>query len=144
MINKEYQRIIVALDTLTPAELVALLGEVSVRLQLHVGLPEETPSEETDETSRRYLPRMPQMIAWGLVVPMEDTLYVRDHADQPALLLDANRVAYQGETINLNDWAKHITGWKAVNVYEWVMVKRKERTLDDLRRAYLAENPSDG
>jgi hypothetical protein len=80
------------------------------------------------------------MIAWGVVVPMEDTLYVRDVPDQPALLLDASRVAYHGETMGLNDWAKSVTGWKAVNIYEWVVVKRSGRTLDELRRTYMREN----
>ena len=75
-----------------------------------------------------------------LVLPMEDTLYVNGAPEHPALLLDASRVAYQGQTMSLNDWAKAVTGWKAVNVYEWVLVKRQGRTLDDLRRTYLSEN----
>ena len=113
--------------------------EISVRLQAQVG---SVPTEDTEEATepRRYLPRLPQMIEWGLVLPMEDTLVVNGAPEHPALLLDASRVAYQGQTMGLNEWAKTVTGWKAVNVYEWVLVKRQGRTLDDLRRAYLSEN----
>lgn len=138
--NKDYQQVLAVLDDLTPAELVALLEQITVRLQSHVGSLEEETVEEPEDLPRRYLPRLPQMIQWGLVVPMEDTLYIRDAPNHPALLLDANRVAYQGVTMSINDWAKQITGWKAVNVYEWVVVKQQGRTLDQLRRAYLGKN----
>ena len=138
--NKDYQRALAVLDDLSPAELVALLEQITVRLQSYVGPLEEETVEEQEDITRRYLPRLPQMIQWGLVVPMEDTLHIKDVPEYPALLLDASRVAYQGETMSINDWAKHITGWKAVNVYEWVVVKRQGRTLDDLRRAYMDEN----
>lgn len=107
--NKDFQRIVATLDMLSPAELVALLEQITIQLQSHIGTPDDEPVEDTEDTSRRYLPRLPQMIQWGLVVPMEDTLYVRDMPDRPALLLDASRVAYQGETMSINDWAKGIT-----------------------------------
>lgn len=138
--SKAYDRMIAALDTLTAPELAALLGVISTRLQAQLGPAEPEPADESGDPARRYLPRLAQMIAWGVVVPMEDTLYVRGIPDQPALLLDANRVAYQGVTMSLNDWAKTVTGWKAVNVYEWSVVKRTGRTLDEMRRAYMADN----
>ncbi len=138
--SKYYQQALAMLDELTPAELVAMLEQITIRLQFYVGPLEEEAAEDREDITRRYLPRLPQMIQWGLVVPTEDTLFIKDIPEQPALLLDASRVAYQGETMSINDWAKHITGWKAVNVYEWVVVKRQDRTLDDLRRAYMDEN----
>lgn len=138
--NKDYQQAIALLDSLSPEELVALMGKIASHLQQHVGEPVMDSDEEVTESGRRYLPRLPQMIQWGLVVPMEDKLYLRDAPNQPALLLDASRVAYQGETLSINDWAKHITGWKSVNVYEWVVVERTNTTLDDLRRDYMIEN----
>ena len=139
MMSKTYQQVVASLDALSAPELVALLGEISIRLQAQVGTPIEDEAVDAAEP-RRYLPRLPQMIEWGLVLPMEDTLYVNGAPEHPALLLDASRVAYQGQTMSLNDWAKAVTGWKAVNVYEWVLVKRQGRTLDDLRRTYLSEN----
>ena len=138
--NKDYQRLVAAFDKLNIAELVALMNAISARLQTHVGVLDDDPDDEPGDASRRYPPRLPQLIVWGLVVPMEDRLFVRDIPNQPALLLNANRVAYQGMTMSLNDWAKAVTHWKAVNVYETVMVKRTGRTLDEMRRAYMSEN----
>lgn len=135
--TSDFQRIVSALDKLSPDELLALLPEITARLRPSAGTPPDDLADDTDDAPRRYLPRLPQMITWGLVMPMEDTLVVRDHPAQPALLLDANRVAFQGETMGINDWAKHVTGWKSINVYEWVIVKRAGRTLDDLRREYM-------
>lgn len=135
-----YQQVIALLEKLTPAELAALMGAISQRLQGVVGGVEDEDIDENEETSRRYLPRLPQMIEWGVIVPMEDKLYVQGHDDRPGLLLDAYRVAYNGEPMPINDWAKHITGWKAVNIYEWVVVQREGTTLDELRRAYMNEH----
>jgi len=135
-----YKEIIALLDDLTPTEMTSLMGVVAQRLQEFVGVsePEDEPIED-EEGSRRYLPRLPKLIEWQLVRPMEDKLYVRDMDDKPALLLDGYRVAYNGEPMPINDWAKLMTGWKAVNVYEWVVVERIGQTLDELRREYLRD-----
>lgn len=135
--SQQFDDIVQALDELSPAELVALMGHISRHLTAYVGEVKPTENGDSEESSRRYLPRLPKLIALGLVVPMEDTLYVDGYADAPALLLDDKRVAYQGETLTINDWAKQITGWKGVNIYERVFVKRTGTTLDALRRQYL-------
>lgn len=36
----------------------------------------------------------------------------------------------------INEWAKLVTGWKSVNIYESVIVERAGRTLDE-RLLYL-------
>lgn len=133
-----YQRILALMDTLEPAELTTLLGEVARRLQGVVGTlaPEDDDSDD-NVVARRYLPRLPDMIEWGLVIPMEDKLFVQGHPDHPALLLDGHRVAYGGEPMGINDWARLITGWSAINIYASVVVEREGRTLGELRREYL-------
>lgn len=135
-----YQQIINLLDKLTPGELAALMGVIAQRMQGVVGSAEEDEEEQTGGGSRRYLPRLPQMIEWGVVVPMEDKLYVQGHQDQPALLLDAYRVAFNGEPMPINDWAKSMYGWTSINVYESVIVEREGKSLDDLRQAYMTEH----
>lgn len=133
-----YQQIMVLLDRLAPAELAALMGEVAQRLQGVVGEPEN--DNEGEEGPRRYLPRLPHMVKWGVVVPMEDKLFVQGHQDKPALLLDGYRVAFNGQPMGINDWAKLVTGWKAVNIYEWVIVERAGRTLNELRHEYMQQH----
>ena len=80
---------------------------------------------------------MGQLIEWGLVAPLVDKIYIQGHDEQPALLLDPRTVAYRGETVSINDWAKQITGWRAINVYEWVVVAREGKTLATLRAEYM-------
>ncbi len=138
--SSNYQRVLDLLDELTATELTALIAHVSKQLQKHIGEVEQESEDTETDGSRRYLPRLPQMIDWGIVVPIEDKLYVKDQSGEPALLLDANRVAYRGETLSINDWAKKITGWKSVNVYEWVVVERTGDVLDNMRRQYMEEN----
>lgn len=41
----------------------------------------------------------------------------------------------------INEWAKLVTGWKSVNIYESVIVERAGRTLDELRREYMQHGP---
>jgi hypothetical protein len=135
-----YKQALAILDKLTPSELAALMGAISQRLQGVVGGVEEDEQADSNDASRQYLPRLPQMIEWGVIVPMEDKLYVQGHEDQPALFLDAYRVAFNGEPKPINDWAKQITGWKAVNIYEWVIVQREGHTLDQIRRDYMSEH----
>lgn len=137
-----YQQILEALDDLTTSELVTLMTEISYRLQNELqdaGIEMED-YQQPSESSRRYLPRLSKMIEWTLVLPMKDKLFVRNHPEHPVLLLDDSNVVYQGETMSINDWAKKITGWKSVNVYEWVLVERTGLTLDQMRRNYMDEH----
>ena len=135
-----YQQISAAIDKLSPSELAALMGVISQRLQGVVGGIDEDDQSDDNDSTRQYLPRLPQMIEWGVIVPMEDKLYVEGMPDQPALLLDAYRVAYEGTPLPINDWAKQILGWKSVNIYEAVIVERAGQTLDQIRRDYMSEH----
>ena len=38
-----------------------------------------------------------------------------------------------------NNWAEKVTGWSAVNIYEWTLVKGELKTLDQKRREKMAE-----
>lgn len=49
----------------------------------------------------------------------------------------------RSDKMTVNDWAKHVTGWKSINVYEWVIVKRAGHTLGDLPRSYMRANGID-
>lgn len=139
--SQQVEKIIEQLDNLSSAELIRLLNEISDRLNEQFGSSETSDVEpEEKDTSKQYLPRMPQIIEWGLVKPMEDKVYIKGEEDKPALLLDSKSVAYDGASMSINDWGKHVTGWKGINIYEWTVVERTGRTLDDMRRDYLDEH----
>jgi hypothetical protein len=93
---------------------------------------------DSGSSARQALPRMNQLIEWGLVSP-GDTVYIRGVSEKPASILDANRVRENGQEMTLNDWGKSVTGWSAINIYEWTIDKKTGKTLDALRRQKLAE-----
>jgi hypothetical protein len=59
--SKIYPQWVASLDTLSATERVALMGEISNRLQMQAGSPTEDEARDSAK-SRRYLPRPPQII----------------------------------------------------------------------------------
>jgi len=60
-------KIVKLLDNLTRDEMLRLISIVSERLLETAPDPDAEPGDD-DERSRRYLPRLPQMIEWGVLV----------------------------------------------------------------------------
>lgn len=134
-----FGKIVKMLDKLTRDEQLRLVGIISERL-LATAEPDSDPEPATeDEPGRRYLPRLPQMIQWG-VVKLKDRLYIWGHEDQPALLINDNEVVYNAQIMSINDWAKLITGWTSVNIYESTVLERDGRTLHQIRLDYMEEH----
>ncbi len=131
-------KIVKLLDNLTRDEMLRLISIVSERLLETAPDPDAEPGDD-DERSRRYLPRLPQMIEWGVLV-INDRLYILGHEDKPALLISPHEVVYNAQIMRINDWAKLVTGWKSVNIYEWTVLEHDGRTLDQIRRAYMDEH----
>lgn len=84
-------------------------------------------------TGRYTMPRMRQLYDWG-AVKAGDRLYVLNHETRPAVLIGYKAVEYEGKRMSILDWAKHITGWKAVNIYVSVVLEREGRPLWEVRR----------
>ena len=38
-----------------------------------------------------------------------------------------------------NAWGQKITGWSAINIYEWTVDEKTKETLDDLRKEKLQQ-----
>lgn len=53
-----------------------------------------------------------------------------------AEIVDSRKVKYKGEIKTFTAWAKDITGWKGVNIFEKVELSSGER-LDALRQRHL-------
>jgi hypothetical protein len=84
------------------------------------------------------LPRMQALIEWGIVKP-GDKLYIKNHPEQTALIVDSETVRFNGDQLRFNDWGTKVTGWSAINIYEWAVLASKDRTLDELRRQRMEE-----
>jgi hypothetical protein len=141
-----YERILRLLDDLSWQEQLGLISVIAERLRQTDSEPQQDLDEEEpheDAEGRRWQPRLREMIEWGVITPMEDTLYVAGHPDQSALLLDAYHVAYQGKRMPINEWARSLKGWKSINIYEYVVIHGDGRTLDEIRQAYMQSRGMD-
>lgn len=92
----------------------------------------------TSERRRGTLPRMRALIDWGIVKP-GDKLYIKNHPEAIAVIVDAETVTFGGEQLRFNDWGTKVTGWSAINIYEWAVLASADRSLDELRRQRMEE-----
>jgi hypothetical protein len=92
----------------------------------------------TGTYTRQALPRMSQLLEWGLIGP-GDAVHIREHPERPAEVVDAKLVRADGREVSFNDWGEAVTGWSAINIYEWTIHERTGKTLDALRREKLKE-----
>lgn len=88
---------------------------------------------------KNYLPRMQKLFEWGLLLTGA-TVVIKNNQDLEAVVIDANNVSHKGEILTFNQWGKKVTGWSAINVYEWTMIKGGTETLDQLRRERMKED----
>ncbi len=89
-----------------------------------------------EKGSRATLPKMPKLFEWCLIKP-GDTVFITKYPDQKAMVVDTNTVSQGNQEMSFNAWAKKVTGWSAVNIYEWIELSGTGKTLDALRREYL-------
>lgn len=88
--------------------------------------------------TRTYLPRMDKLFEWG-VLKTGDMVVIKNFDNSDALVKDTRSVEYNDEIMTFNNWAENVTGWSAVNIYEWTMLKGETDTLDHKRRKKMAE-----
>jgi len=86
----------------------------------------------SNKATRRDLPRMAKLFEWQLIQP-GDEIYLKKWPELTAKVIDAERVSYKGEPRRFNDWAKEITGWSAICIYDWLVVAKQQKTLSELR-----------
>lgn len=55
------------------------------------------------------------------------------------MVIDVNTVSFDGETMTNNEWAKKVTGWSAMSVYESIIPKGDTKTLHEIRLEKMDE-----
>lgn len=137
--NTLLEQILQSLQSLTPDELLHLRDEIDDYLEGHEldGASANDASElkpvKRSSSGRYAMPRMRQLYDWG-AVKAGDRLYVLNQETQSAVLVGHKEVEYQGKRMSILDWAKAVTGWKAVNIYVSVILEREGRPLWEVRR----------
>lgn len=128
------QQIFLAVEKVIPPPTLAdFFVEVADRSRPRAVRPSRKAAAE-----KATLPRMPKLFEWGIVKP-SDPVYVINHRDRPARVLTSSTVEFEGQKLGFNDWGKLVTGWSAINIYEWTALASSGKSLDELRRARLAE-----
>lgn len=85
------------------------------------------------------LPKMAELIEYGLVKP-GDYLYLTNYPENSeALLVDDKSVEYKGKLMSLNDWGCEVTHWKSIRIYAYAAIKGEIETLHDKRLKFIAE-----
>lgn len=79
------------------------------------------------------LPKMPQLFEWKLVAS-GDPIYIKGHELDQAQILDRDHVKYRDQLMTYNAWGQKVTGWSAINIYEWTIHEPTGQTLDELCR----------
>lgn len=108
----------------------------------YVEIEDKVKSSETDSQAktitRTYLPRMDKLFEWG-IVKKDDVVVLKGFGGSEALVIDHKKVEYNGEIMSFSRWGEKVTGWSAICIYEWAMIKDSEKTLDQLRREKMEE-----
>ncbi len=79
----------------------------------------------------RVLPRMPELMAQGIVKPGDKLTIKGRGPDSEAEIIDPKRVKFKGETMSFNEWGQKVTGWTKIGIYDWAM--KGPDTLAELR-----------
>ena len=126
------QQVFLAIETIIPPPKIESFY-VDVAQPTQIG---KKVSKGESAASKESLPRIPKLFEWGLI-KAGDKVYIKTQQEEIAEVLDSKRVRYKGQSMSFNEWGRLVTGWSAINVYEWTVVEGSKRTLDELRAEKL-------
>ena len=76
--------------------------------------------------------RLKEMIRNGKI-QIGERVYVNKRPDQLAKIVDGRMVEFQGRKMPINEWAKKMADWSAINIYDNVYLERTKQPLGKLR-----------
>lgn len=90
------------------------------------------------ETARTSLPKITDMLSWGIVKP-GDQLKAKGR-ESWAQLLENGHVMADGEEKTMHYWLHDVYGWASVETYACAEYKDTGRTLAEMRREYMEKH----
>lgn len=93
---------------------------------------------ESSNSTITNLPSMKILFDWKLI-KAGDRVFLKNRPEAKAEVIDNIKVNYKGNILTFNQWGQHITGWKSINIYDWVIVEGQTETLSVLRRNKMLE-----
>lgn len=103
--------------------------------------PTYTSNKGKTKTIRRSLPRIDEMLEWGVV--NEGDVIVPKGREGEAILLENGNVLVNQVEKSLQSWLREIYGWSSVETYAFSVHKESGKTLSEIRRAYMEEDEKD-
>ena len=98
----------------------------------------EDEDEATTKRKSTQLPKMDWLIEQG-IISIGDEVYLINHPEEVATVVDAKNVEYKGEKMSFNQYGCEITGWKAIQIYAFMKKVGGNKTLAKLREEKMEE-----
>ena len=90
---------------------------------------------------RSKLPRITDMISWGVVKAGDIITAVNDSDGNEAILQSDGRVKTKdGQEMSMQEWLKGIYGWSSIQTYVYAIDKKSNKTLHEIRKEYMKEH----
>lgn len=130
-------------DAYSILEAIADINGLSENLVLVEPTAEELAKEDEalsirTKRSVTQLPKMDWLINQG-VVNIGDEIYVINHPEEKAIIVDSENVNYKGCKMSFNQFGCNVTGWKSINCYSWMKITGNDDILSDLREKKMRE-----
>jgi hypothetical protein len=111
---------------------------VPTNADYYVNLMERTQikNKKSGSITRASLPKISDMLEWGVVKPGDVITPVGGRVGEAVLLKNGNVKADEKE-MSLQKWLKSIYGWSSVQTYMFAIHKESGKTLSDIRREYM-------
>lgn len=132
-----------ALDAFSILEAIAEMHGLKENLVLVEPTVEEQEKEDEAQEIRTkrsvtLLPKMDWLIEQG-IVHIGDEIYVINHPDEKAIIIDHENVNYKQEVMSFNQFGCKVTGWKSIQCYAWMKIVGNNDVLSDLREKKMRE-----
>lgn len=85
--------------------------------------------------TRRNLPKIQDMLQWGVVKP-GDVIFAKIAGDEGVLLNNGN-IQVDSNEMSLQVWLKGVYGWSSVQTYVFAIHKKSNKSLSEIRQEYM-------
>ncbi|MCW6075112.1 hypothetical protein LAV44_07205 [Clostridium sporogenes] len=83
--------------------------------------------------TRTTFPGMDKLFEWG-IIKSGDAVIIKNRDNSEATVIDSKYVDFKGEKLTFNKWGQKVTGWSSIRIYDWVLIKGKDKTLHEMRQ----------
>ncbi|EPY6469414.1 hypothetical protein ACWO4B_000013 [Clostridium sporogenes] len=83
--------------------------------------------------TRNTFPGMDKLFEWG-IIKGGNAVVIKNRDNSEATVIDSKYVDFKGEKLTFNKWGQKVTGWSSIRIYDWVLIKGKDKTLHEMRQ----------